>query len=179
MPVDTSHVPGRRKLRFESFDDVLADVERLYAGPVRTLGNWSLPQICDHLAAALNGAIDGLPLRSPWYLRLIAPLIKRRFLTRPMPSGFKIPNQSAIQQVLVPRDDVDADAALERLRVAVARIQSETDRAPNVVFGRLTREEADQFHLRHAEMHLSFAAPAETTTAVREPSDQQGDGSAD
>src|SRR4051794_20833011 len=42
--------PGRRSLRYESFDEVMPDVERLLEDHV-TVGNWSQAQICRHLAA--------------------------------------------------------------------------------------------------------------------------------
>src|SRR5438874_10377963 len=43
--VDTTKVAGRRQLHFVSIDDISADVEKLAAGEVRTLGNWSGGQI--------------------------------------------------------------------------------------------------------------------------------------
>ena len=43
--------PGRRTLRYESLDEVMADVERLLEGHT-TVGHWSLAQICRHLATA-------------------------------------------------------------------------------------------------------------------------------
>jgi hypothetical protein len=39
MSIDTRKVRGRRKLRFSSLDEVLADVRQLHAMPHRTLGN--------------------------------------------------------------------------------------------------------------------------------------------
>ena len=49
--------PGRRTLRYVSFDEVMPDVERLLAGH-RTVGNWTLAQICRHLAGVLRRHID-------------------------------------------------------------------------------------------------------------------------
>ena len=52
--VDTGKVPGRRPLRFESIDQVLAEVDRLVeaerAGQLKRLGNWTLGQVLGHLA---------------------------------------------------------------------------------------------------------------------------------
>jgi hypothetical protein len=45
--------PGRRTLRYESFDDVMPGVERLLKGHT-TVGNWSLAQICRPLAMAIR-----------------------------------------------------------------------------------------------------------------------------
>lgn len=55
VPVDTKKVAGRRMLRFESLDQVIADVDRLVeaerAGRLTRLGNWTLGQTLGHLAA--------------------------------------------------------------------------------------------------------------------------------
>src|SRR4051812_49990531 len=48
---------GRRMLRYEGFDEVMPDVERLLEGH-RTVGNWSLAQICHHLEAVLRRHVD-------------------------------------------------------------------------------------------------------------------------
>ena len=71
--VETVSVPGRRTLRFQSYDDILADARAMNAQPTRYLGNWSLGQICEHLAKAIEYEIDGAPFAVPWYLRLVGP----------------------------------------------------------------------------------------------------------
>ena len=53
----THDAPGRRTLRYESFDEVMPDVERLLDGHT-TVGNWTLAQICHHLAAVLRRHVD-------------------------------------------------------------------------------------------------------------------------
>ena len=92
MPVDTKIAQGRRGLRFASLDEVVADAETLVASPnTKMLGNWSLGHLLAHLTVGINGSIDGYPAKAPLIARLVGPLIKRRFLTKPMPSGFKLP----------------------------------------------------------------------------------------
>jgi hypothetical protein len=44
--------PGRRTLGYESFEEVMPDVERLLPGHT-TVGDWTLAQICRHLAIHL------------------------------------------------------------------------------------------------------------------------------
>src|SRR5918993_253783 len=56
-PRRTAVTPGRRTLRYESFDEVMTDVERLLEGH-RTVGNWSLDRIYHHLAAVLRRHVD-------------------------------------------------------------------------------------------------------------------------
>ncbi len=41
----------------------------------------------------------------------------------------------------------------------IDRLNREPQRYPSPVFGKMTKEEWDQLHLRHAEMHLSFYVP--------------------
>src|SRR3954452_20325523 len=53
----TAVTPGRRTLRYESFDEAMTDVERLLEGH-RTVGDWSLARICNHLAAVLRRHVD-------------------------------------------------------------------------------------------------------------------------
>jgi hypothetical protein len=50
-------IQGRRTLRYESFEEVMPDVERLLAGHT-TVGRWTLAQICHHLAAVLRRHVD-------------------------------------------------------------------------------------------------------------------------
>ncbi len=160
MSVNTKTVDGRRKLRFNSLDEMLAEAENLAASDVKMLGNWTLAQIFEHLAAALNSSIDGSSFRPPLFVRLVVGLfMKKKFINRGLPSGFTIPKEAEAQ--FLPKDDIATDAALADMRSAVERLKSTDQRSCNPVFGQLTRDESDQFQLRHAEMHLSFVVPVE------------------
>jgi hypothetical protein len=151
-------VTGRRQVRYDSYDDLLRDAERLSTGNVRTLGNWSYGQILEHLSRAMNAAIDGAGFQIPWFVRVAARLfVKNRALKGPMAPGFKLPVQAA--KALVPEQSLDNQAALAMLRQAVHRLTHDTHRVPNVVFGELSLDEWDQLLLRHAEMHMSFLVP--------------------
>jgi hypothetical protein len=155
--VNTKKVTGRRKLRFESYDEVLTDVERLAAGEIRSLGNWSFGQILKHLAVAVDSMIDGGPFNMPAPVKFLMNLImKKRMLTRTLSPGFNLPKSA---QALVPYD-TSVEEGLELFRVAIDRLKNETIRAPHGAFGVLSPSEWDQFQLRHCEMHLSFVVPA-------------------
>jgi hypothetical protein len=156
MTIETGKVTGRREVHYTSFDEVLADAERLAAGPVRLLGNWTYGQILEHLAKVLEMSIDGFDAKAPWYIRLVAGLLlKRRFLAGPMPAGFGLPRK---MNHLLPAASSVAEG-LAHLRRAVERLKTEEARAPHPVFRRLTREESDQLQLRHCELHMSFVLP--------------------
>ncbi len=153
MTVNTKKVTDRRELRFESLDDVVQEAENLASLEIEQLGNWSLGQILVHLAAAMNCSIDGFPFKAPLPIRLIAPLLfKKKFIYKAVPAGFQVPKGA---------DDFSPgntsnDEGLEAIKQAVARLGSETKRSPNPGLGELTTDEWNNFHCRHAEMHLSF-----------------------
>lgn len=156
MSVDTKKATGRRKLRFQSLDDVLADVDRLAMAPVRPLGNWSLGQVCQHLAETMNRSIDGFEFQASLPIRIVARLAKRWILTRGFGPGFRLPRQ-AVGMLPAP---TDTQAGVRALRASVTRLLQETRRARSPVFGPMTVEEWTQLHLRHSELHLSFIVPA-------------------
>jgi Protein of unknown function (DUF1569) len=55
--------PGRRALHYESLGEVMPNVDRLLEGH-STVGNWSLAQICRHLATVMRRVVD-LPASTP------------------------------------------------------------------------------------------------------------------
>ena len=92
MTVSTKGVTNRRTVSYHQYDDIVADAEQLAAGNVKTLGNWSFPQILEHLAISLNTSVDGFPFALPGPVRMFARLfLKRMFLNKPMRPGFQIP----------------------------------------------------------------------------------------
>jgi hypothetical protein len=153
--INTKQVTGRREIRHESLDDLLADVERLASPNACMLGNWTPGQIFQHLADTMNSSIDGFsgmfsaPVR--WVLSL---LMKRRFLYKRLPAGFKAPAN------FVP-DATSVEDGLTALKKAMSRLQEDTTRALHPGFGSLTLDEWTQFHLRHAELHMSFLQDGE------------------
>jgi len=155
MAVSTKKVAGRRVLHFDSIDDILADAEQMAAADTRVIGNWSQGQIYQHLAVAMNQSIDGMDLTIPWYIRLVAPLMKKRFLTKSLSAGFQLPNNTKLRPAEVSTED-----GLNALHAAVERLKSEQTRRPNAILGELSLDEWNQLHCRHAELHMSFIVPA-------------------
>jgi len=156
MPVKTAKVAGRRKLDYGSFEELLADADRLSSGPVEALGNWSRGQVFTHLALAYNGSIDGLAINFPWPLRLMARIFKAKLVNGPMPAGFNLPSDGA-KAVLPP--PTSTEEGLANLHAAVARLQRESHRAPHPMFGDITKEQWNKIHLKHASLHMSFLIP--------------------
>src|SRR5262249_13164144 len=115
-PVVTTKVTGRRELRFEALDDILADAGRLSASHVRALGNWSLGQATGHLARAMAMSLDGTTLgRAPLPIRvLLRYVFKKRILTKGMRPGFNLKGPFA--QYIVPDATCSTEQGLAQLR---------------------------------------------------------------
>jgi hypothetical protein len=157
--VDTKRVGGRRDVHYRTMQDLLDDVERLTAAPYRTVGNWSLAQICAHLSKGLNLALDGGSIPTPWPIRMAARLFfKRRLIEGPMPAGFKLKGTAV--RILVPGVDTELDTALQALRDSIARWQKGAPTHPHFILGPMTPAQWDSLQLRHAELHMSFVHPA-------------------
>src|SRR3954469_19310566 len=95
MSVATKSVTGRRTLHFNNLDEMLADVERLNQGPVKSLGNWSPGQVLKHLVISMTGSLDGFDFHTPLFIRLAGKLMKGRMLSKPMRAGVQLPGAAA------------------------------------------------------------------------------------
>lgn len=149
----------RRALRFERLDQVMPEVDRLLDGHV-TVGNWSLGQICNHLASTIQVALDP-PRRMPWIVRrLIGPLVVRHFLRKgSMPTGFKSPAN------LIPRPGLDARAEAEALRATLSLFQQQIPETfDHAFFGKIRKTDFSRLQCIHCAHHLSFALPTSPTT---------------
>lgn len=147
----------RRALRFARLDEVMPDVDRLLAGHT-TVGNWSLGQICNHLAATLRVAMDP-PKKMPWIVRrTLGPILLRHFLRRDsLPAGFKAP------AMLVPKPGLDARAEAEALRATFRLFQERIpDEFDHAFFGKVRKTEFARLQCLHCAHHLSFAIPTTT-----------------
>jgi hypothetical protein len=158
--VNTGKVIGRRKLRFATVEDALADVNALVAaqraGTLQSLGNWTLGQALGHLAMWITFAYDGTPITPPLWARLLMRLGKKKFMYGSLPAGFRIPR---IKGGTLGIEPISLDEGVDRYRRAMQWLQSECPALPNPAFGRLTHDEWIALHLRHAELHLSFFQP--------------------
>jgi len=157
---------NRRPVQYASFDEVLADAERLVRAQAPTTGNWSIDQILGHLAIAMERSIDGLRFGVPWYVHVVGRyFLKSWVLKHGMRPGFKLPAEG--EQWAVPTAGGNPEAALERLRTAIGRLRTEPARSPHPVFGPLPRAEWDLLHLRHAELHMSFISEPQVANERR------------
>jgi hypothetical protein len=156
--IKASEVTGHRSLRFNSPDDVLAEVDRLVAaeraGTLRSAGNWSLGQNLGHLAAWIDYPYDGYPLKTKWIVRLFARrFLKKQFIKGPMKKGVHIPG---VQGGTVGIEPLPTEEGVARYRRAWERLRKTVPPIPNPLFGPLTHQEWIALHCRHAELHLGF-----------------------
>jgi hypothetical protein len=136
-------------------DEIMPDVDRLLEGH-STVGNWSLAQICRHLATVLRRVVD-LPASTPHDAsRWVGEERKRQYFA----SGL-IPEGIPTSPQLVPVEGLDEREEAEGLRRAIAHYEASPGPViPHPLFGFLTREEWDRVHCIHCAHHLSFAVPA-------------------
>lgn len=163
MAIDTKHVKGRRTLRFETLDDVLADAEAVVAAEKRAtlkqLGNWTPGRALAHLAAWANYPYDGYPPtlgRPSWFIRWILGLKKHSYIHHGLPAGVRIPK---VEGGTVGADEVSGKEGLKRLQTALERMKNAPPTTPNLIFGSLSHREWMALQCRHAELHLSFFDP--------------------
>ena len=150
----------RRPVRFDSLDAAVQDARNLLAHGYTKAGTWDLKQVCEHLAIALNGTMDGIDFKAPLPLRIMVKLIgaKARILkSRKIPEGAPAPPTSVFTPAANPDEEA---AAVQNLADAVERYRHYTGPLANhPVFGKINRQEWDTFHAMHCEHHLSFLLP--------------------
>jgi hypothetical protein len=149
----------RRPLRFESVDDLLAELDRIetanLAGTIRATGNWTVGQILAHLAAWVEYGWDGYPIKAPplairWVLKWMLP----GMLRDGMKVGVKIPGVAAGTTAA---DPMETSEAIERYRTALGRLaRGEPVRYDSPAFGPMSDADRTRLQLRHAELHLGF-----------------------
>lgn len=161
MPIDTRKIKSRRQVRYRTFDDLVTDAERLAGTSVETSANWSLGQTLKHLGLAMEGSTrPGKGFKVPWWVKVLGIVyLRRRLVYGPFPPGLQLPKSAAAR--LVPTEDVSNEEGLDTLRRGIDKLRSESARAVHPVAGALSIAEWDSFHLRHAELHMSFLHPQE------------------
>ena len=146
--------PDRRPLQFASIAAIMPAVEELLPGH-RTVGIWSLGQICEHLATTTNRMLD-LPASPPPDPSLrVSPEQKAQvFASGLLPEGIPLPGG------LAPPDAVDSTEGARRLRKTLERFAtSPPPAAEHRLFGALSKEEWDRLVCIHCAHHLSFVHP--------------------
>jgi Protein of unknown function (DUF1569) len=158
--VDTGKVTARRKLTFDSIDQVLAEVDRLVeaerTGRLSQVGNWSLAQALGHLSTWAEYAYAGYPLKTPFFIKWILRSRKQKFIHGPMRAGVKIPG---VPGGTLATDPIRLEEGLGRMHRVMARLKSQAPTLVHPIFGPLSHDEWIAINLRHVELHLGFQVP--------------------
>lgn len=155
-------VSSRRTLHFADLAEMLDDVRRMNACEHRSLGHWTLAQVCKHLADSINGSIDGVNLSRHRFKRWF---LAKRMLAWTLENG--IPPGITVDPHLTPPPAVDMATALAELQGAVRRYQTHPGKLmPHPLFGRMDRPTWDRLHSIHCAHHLSFIAAADGAEGV-------------
>ena len=149
----------RRKLHFNSLDDILNDAKTLAATGVMTSGGWSAGQIVGHITTFIHGAVDGLPFTLPLPARIFGRIGRRVFLAMGFPRGIKIP--ASVPATIRQPEDMTLEVAVERLTQAIQKAEQQRMTGISPLMGQLTHGQWVKFHCRHAELHFSFMRPNE------------------
>ncbi len=161
--VNTAHVADRRKLRFNTIDEMLADVDRVVAadkaGTLRRTGNWTAGQTFGHLSTWVNYGWDGFPsaMKVPWFIRVLIRMKKNQYVREGMPAGVRIPK---VENGTYATDVLSTDEGAARIRKSMQRLKDgESARFDSPAFGPMSHDDRVAMMLRHAELHMSFLHP--------------------
>ena len=146
----------RRQLSFQTYSEVIDDIERLRAGGYERAGNWSLGQICFHLSYYMRGSLEGFPFKMPWIIRK---LIGKRLLRKILEQGGMRAGMQTIPSSRPPKE-LDEDAAIDEAIEYLRRLEHhEGDLHPSPMFDQLPLDQWQRLHLGHTAHHLSFLVP--------------------
>lgn len=152
----------RRTLRFDTWEEVFADIENLQSTGYdhASYGKLKLGPMCVHLARVLEGAVSGFPKVFSWPFRIIARWL---FLSRMLahkPMNLRVRTDPSME----PPTDITDEEGVARFRHAIDAFRNHTgEYEPHLVFGKLTREQWLHQVLWHTEHHLSFLIPREVS----------------
>lgn len=168
--LNTKSVTNRREVRFGTLNDLLGDIDQVVradaAGQAHPLGNWSPGQNLQHLAKFLACSLDGFdgepPLGVKVFGRVLRLAMGKKLFTKPVPPGLKLPPDVPF----LPAGEVSVEEGTAALKREIGRVQGGAAFIPaSPLFGKLSREQWIELHLRHAELHMSFIGIDETASS--------------
>ena len=150
-----SQATKRRRLSFNSIDDMTAELNRLRRLPLTQRGTWTLPQACRHLTTVIEGSLtppesniptpEQIAKREGFFKMVFAP----EGLPQGMPSGASTP----------PAECTEAD--YDRFLIAIDKLTSYPHEFVKVgSCGPVPIADVIRLHLAHAAHHFSFQEPA-------------------
>jgi hypothetical protein len=141
-----------RNISYATIADCIADVETLRRG-YRAGGNWTLPQVCFHLAYPLEqiSAARGEPTTEQKQVQ--------GFVDGVLANGWPEAELPA-SKPMTPPADVGPEAIDRFINAARKFSQLRDDRVEAYLLGPIEVEKLRRFALIHAAHHLNYFAPA-------------------
>jgi hypothetical protein len=144
-----------RELHLTTLDDILAEAKRIAAQPDATSrGTWTPAQNIWHVGRFIKAGVEGYPAKVPFILKLIGPLLKKRFTTTGFSPGIKLPSQAADH--MVAPADTTIEQAMDMFETAVQGAKDKGFLPKNPMMGKMTPQQWIDLHCRHAEMHFGL-----------------------
>lgn len=146
----------RRRVEYQDFDALLADVNHLHEVGYTMVKQWDLSRMLDHIGGGMKTAMRGAPRMAPW---LIRKLIGTRILKQILRAG-RMKEDVKVPKWALPgpsRDESVAVADFRALTEEFKRFSGPTQ--PHPFFGPLDYETWSRLTLIHAAHHLSFLSP--------------------
>jgi hypothetical protein len=148
----------RRRIQFQSADQVAADAERLLSGGYQSAGSWTLAKVCEHLSRTIEASLDAQRgfggFKAPLQYRVVGRPVKHLILlTGWIPAGVKLP------EAALPTAEDDALGVQRLTRAVDAMVQHQGAWSAHPFFGRMTDRQWRAYHLVHGAHHLSFLVP--------------------
>ncbi|MDH5508901.1 MAG: DUF1569 domain-containing protein [Nitrospinota bacterium] len=144
----------KRKLSFESYGEVVQEIESLEQSGYEIKGKWSLGQACAHLDYYYKGSLDGFDHMFPWVVRALFGKLALWWYLR---VGDKEGNPTVPQSV--PMETIDAKKSIADIKNSLRRLATAERLHPSGLFGALSVEQWKILHLKHAAHHLGFLIP--------------------
>ncbi len=150
-----SDQPFQRDLRLQSFDAVMAELERLRKAPqIRSSPGWDLPHTFDHCARSIEHAMTGFPvMKSPIFRAVVGKTAFHLFDLR----GHMDHNLTEeIPGDPEPPADLSLDAALARLQNSIRAFEVWTGpMQPHFAYGALSKSQYERANAMHVANHLA------------------------
>lgn len=151
----------RRTLTFSTIDDVIADIGRLRRGYSKT-GNWTLPQICFHLAYPIDESLRGILSPAPTSKQQQA----QGFLDQVNESGW--PKQKLDSPPPMRPPERADESAIEQYLASLKKLRDyHQPMVEAFLFGPIETDRLRRFMLMHAAHHLSFLQPLQRRATLR------------
>ena len=149
----------RRELEFKTLEQVVADVDQLVSGEVRTTGNHSFGQILNHLALSQDVSSGrATPPPPPFFMKLMLPLMRMMVInSKPLKPGIQLPKQG--EAFFWPDKEIDVPTGAAYFKESTEYYLSNGPVEKHPFFGKMTKQQADELNCRHASLHLSFVHP--------------------